>query len=343
MSILLTTLLLMPLAPASSDTAPATTPEVGPAVALPFISHGQCMLLPVGLVGANGKSVDAFFVLDSGTSSGIISKNLAKQLGLKPTPAGGSYTNPVLFNGRPMLEANVPLLKFGIGHSSDATMLVANDPGTESFLSAAGADGILGGNFLEYSPTAYDFQNRLVYLFTHSPITAADLDAVHMHGAFSVPLLPSGDGRIFCHVGLTGAGRSEEETLAVDTGATFTQVSAEAASRIGLTRHAKRDSATTFAGHLSVFMSSASSLTVGGLPDVPPSAAQTALTVHGPTVQYPKGAFPDYAPPELGLNVLQRFRVLLDYGSNTMYLLPVANPSASPSGTTSSMPFPVSP
>ena len=315
-------------APAPAATPVPTPPQVGPEATVPFSTiPGGLMLMRVRLTGSQGQQADATLLLDTGTASCCITDRLATTLGLPQTPAVGPNSKPILSLGRPGRQVVIPLLMFGNIPAPNIPFLVV---GADTFTNALGkygttVDGIIGDNLFKFNSTVIDPQYAVVGFFAH-PLTPADIKIVGMDKAVEVPLQElKGVNTFACHVRLASGGKASETDLVVDTGNNLTSLSKQDAQRLGLDSLSRRDQATLMTGGIDVHSAVLPLLTI-----LDHQGDYSSVRAEGLEVIYPKGKFPDYAPPSVGMNVLSHYRVLLDFPEKKMYLLPAVAKPATP-------------
>jgi predicted aspartyl protease len=314
--------LLLLATPTRAWRMPVTRPAEtrGPVATVPFHSTdlGQ-MLIDAQLSGAMGGAITGRFVFDTGAGSCLIAQSLADRLGLISQTAVGAGGQPLMAHGVPVRQVIVPYLSLGGLGFGHVPFLVFDDK-TLHAMTGQTVDGFLGGNLCDTMAMLLDFAKHQVQFFDHGSLTPADLKAAGMELAPALPLTPVPDSRWYtCSVAMQNGDKATTQDLVVDTGCVTTVLTHDAAVQAGLT------DPMGWRGHRQI-LTEAGDLTMSTvyLPMLTPGGPHGMETQHRTMVAYPEGALPADMAQTLGLNVLDHYRVLLDFPGQTLYL--AANP-----------------
>ena len=241
------------------------------------------------------------FILDSGASTSLVSRELADRLRIEATGsregtgAGGKVT----------LETGT-LKTLALGPATERDVDVGITDELERIGSFVGSKihGDVGYNFLKHFRVTVDYPRSVLGLARPGEDGPAAGDAVAFRLAPIKPLL-------LLPVSVNGQGPFQ---FALDTGSSMTSISPELVTRLGMSTTAASGPGLGAGGALEVSFARASSLAVGStaVADV-----DVAVPSFFPMLSQAAGARLDGA---LGYNFLRRFRVTLDYPESAVRL-----------------------
>lgn len=252
----------------------------------------------------------ATFVFDSGTNRNLISDTLVKRLKLKPSLALSSSGAPMdqIEPGKPTQSVLLSPVVIGNLNFVNSAFLVVD---AKSFSAAFGqsVDGVLGANVAAKLPILLDFQkHQLTFFFRHS-LSPDDLRKIGMGDAVSVSVrdVDNNSHYKFPIKVISGSSSAEGEMM-LDTGSNLTYISGILADQLHL-KPQSHGPVSTFYGPIATSDAIVSSLRFGEiiLTDFPVNY-----------VDEPKIVSP-FNNNVLGLEVLSRFQVLLDYPDGRIY------------------------
>lgn len=168
-------------------------------------------------------------------------------------------------------------------------------------------DGFLGADNLQNSALAFDFTRQELTLVDPAPVTPAQLALLGFHGAVAIPMPDPRQNLHYLVKAEFGSGISEE--LLVDTGAVRTQISRPTAMRLKLKPITLGREKSGFSGRSTVDY------------DRVPRFSLGPFSVEDLEVEYPQRDRPEELS-SLGLDFLSRFRVLMDFKKECLYLAP---------------------
>ena len=276
--------------------------------------------IPLVKVTVN-RTQTAIFMFDTGTNYSSISDALVKRLKLQPFLALTSLGKP-MDSVEPGKHAQVVLLSsVAIGDLSikNSRFIILGAGPLKAF--GQSVDGILGANVAAKCPILLDFQKRQLSFLHHSP-SPDDLKKIGMGDAVSVPVKDVDKSSHYKFpIKVASGGNSAEGDMMIDTGANQTHISGIMADQLHLKPQGHQLVSTLY-GSVSTSDATVASLQFG------------QITLTDFTMNYVDK--PDITSPMnsniLGLDVLSRFQVLLDYPDGKIYfqLSPAEAPPASP-------------
>lgn len=335
--VLLLTVLLLP-ANVQAQAQPATTasPET-------LQSRQQSFVVPFTTPTPQGaplihvwinESVDATFVVDTGTNTLLISQSLVKKLGLKTTPVINPDGTPFLFEGKQTQGVTLTSLRLG-GQFGLVKMQPVNGtstvlPDQQLRISAnCVVDGLISGASLSPLAIGFDFAGHMM-TFTYpgnlTPSEARDL-GYGGTGGTTLPLLVNANKFYSVQVGLENGGTTRKADLLVDTGGERTGIPRLDAQALSLSPLRQLPQA----GFSGTFMDNEAMLSTLVLGDL---RLTRLLVTYGITSDH---------TPRLGLDILSGYKVLLDFPAKKMYLQPIplakhnivtASPASAPAAPT---------
>ncbi|HLV79056.1 MAG TPA: retropepsin-like aspartic protease [Chthonomonadaceae bacterium] len=267
-------------------------------------------------------TISGAFLLDTGTAASLISKTLADRLRLSPGSVAPDNHQMAQF-GDIMLPV-MQLSRFHLGTLPlpDAPFLVYDH---FRALSDIGVEGVIGTNFLTRMAILFDFQHGRLTFWFPGGLSTAEIEQSGFTQDEAVPLSIRQDGPDGQDYSIPiGIDASARETMRIDTGAGYTSLSASLARTLRLQPFYQGEEVDGFRGVSKMNRAHVPALSLGRqiLKDLPVSYP---LTDPGPT------------PPSLGMDILSRFRVLMDIPNGKIYFKPVEDPeanSAPPDGRT---------
>lgn len=268
-------------------------------------------------VTLNG-TVSANFIFDTGSNFSGISQTLVSRLKLTTHPAIGLDGLHIRVGG---IRADAADIQFDIGSFRlPRSPFIVIGGTTLSALAGQTVDGIIGADQLTVTPALLDVSKHQIMFLSHGFLSLADLRQLGMEDAVVVPVQDKGDDFLFkCAVRFRNGEREAEENLLIDTGASITSLSAKAADKLGLKAMTARQQPTLF-GTLKYQTGSVTITSLGSTPVLWPLLVDWT---------YDKDP-PGFGGIGLGLDVLSKYRVLLDYQAKKMYLKPVAQSAEAP-------------
>lgn len=264
-------------------------------------------------------TVTGNFILDTGTNSTCVTDALAAKMGLPSVPAVDIKGMPVLMSGKRAQMVTVPLLQMSNFRLLNMQCLVLNQKLLTPIFGQP-VDGILGAGVLVIYPMYFDFPRHQITLFSPSPLTTDELRGVGMDDAAVLPINDLDDRLVFTTpvVMVNGEGRAKENLL-VDTGGTVTMISEQTARQLQLQPISDNRNSPTFFGNITARQAYLPVLSIGYL------SVNNLPVLYTPNISE---AFETH----IGLDVLSRFHVLLDYKQKAMYLKPIIVTALPPFG-----------
>ena len=168
-------------------------------------------------------------------------------------------------------------------------------------------DGVLGWDFLADYALLIDFHTHQLTLWQGGNLTEEERRSVHMQDAVALPRANKTPGSFDIQVRLSNARGQRDVTLAVDTGGARTLIAPQDARALDLEPTCIALPQRSIFGSLKVNEATLQTLEVGGL-------RLSDLSVRYLTQDHPN------MPPHLGLDVLSRYRLLIDYPAKMLYL-----------------------
>ena len=282
-------------------------------------------------VSINGSSPKTFW-LDTGANTSVIKSSLASELKKK----GGIADLP----GKPYGVAGKSAKGVVIDHLNLGGFNINNFAFMEipdkNFDPSIGnqIDGIIGLDIIKNLECLFDFPRHQITMYAPARmvmppdgtaaqavsggLTPEEVAAVGFGNIQSVPITDSPkDGIKYVHVLWRNAGQSSEEDMTLDIGAATTTISPSLASRLAVQPTSEGSVSYGFDG---------TRLTKNGMID---QVQIGQLVLHNQSVQYSnQEAKGQSLPPMLGMDILSKYKVLVDFSSSKMYLkLPDAAPA----------------
>lgn len=237
-----------------------------------------------------------------------VSRWVADELGLPFTPALGKDGKPMplVF---PKLDRPVAVHPDSIQADNCIPwvkgQVIVLDTETVRTLGSERVDGILGMNAFGACSALFDFKKQVVTLWYPSTMSAEDLKKAGMEGAIELPV-EAPDMYFNTSVGV---GPGKELKVLIDTGAVQTGITFAMARELGLTATAHKTKSSLI-GPVKFSTATLPKLSIG------------PFEVENLSVEYPESDKLGI-PAHLGLDVLSRFRLLIDVPNSRMFLKPV--------------------
>ncbi|HEV2473889.1 MAG TPA: pepsin/retropepsin-like aspartic protease family protein [Chthonomonadales bacterium] len=251
----------------------------------------------------------ALLLMDTGTNFTVLSQSFAAGLKLPLF----QETPPVTLRGYPVYEALVATLQLGAISFSNAAVVVGNDANLDA-LAGRHIDGILGTDLLKAMAVRIDFWNHTISFLRPGIVTYKELKRMGLGHAACVPMFSLAAARnIFTVPASVNHGPWTD--LSIDSGASETILPNNVARNAALTP----DPALERESHSVVDMapikmlgSVANSLRLGG------------VELRDAHVRYEPGSTSHFEPC-IGMDVLRRFDVLMDFPSSRLFLEPLSS------------------
>jgi aspartyl protease family protein len=277
-----------------------------------------CPQVPLQVLDSQGKNHRAVFAFDTGFPTSLISDTLAAQLGLQPKPAIGSDGKPLLFAGVP---AQSVLVSTGFGDVSlDIPFIVFKASQIASASKAAGAEavdeGIIGNNVFSHFAVDFDFQRHQITLLNPGNLSSDDLKSLDMLDATMLP--KANDSKQYFPIAVRLNDQVNINML-IDTGGTGTILQQKIAQQLKL-KPLQGEMGSTVYGKLKGSSAQVQTLAIG------------PLLLKDQQIVYFENAPADFTAA-LGMNILSKYHLLIDYPANKLYLKPIS-PVPSAPGTT---------
>jgi len=282
--------------------------------------------LPLVQVKINDSFFATFF-LDTGFNTSIITDRVAAKLKSKNYPVilqGKAYT----FGGKPVNAVTLDSINLGGSRFEKGMFLVLKE--NRIALPGQPVDGVIGIDILQYMECLFDFQQHRITMFAPvrltkprdgSPqeyvaggLTPDEIKALGFADAKGVAIIDSQkDGRKYVHVQCSSNGKSGGEDLLLDTGATTTIISPTLAGQLALKPVSENVEESGFPGIEYISTAPLERFQLGD------------LTLQDLPIDYSsQPAYDKNLTPALGVNVLSKYRVLMDFPGHRLYLKPLS-------------------
>ena len=251
----------------------------------------------------------AKFMADTGTSFCIISPEIAKQLNFTLQPAFLSNGQPLFWKGKQGKVTLAP--RFKISNVTFANKVPFQVLPDQDFMLDPKApddtryDGIVGTNLLQHFAVLIDASQHQFGLCLPGNLYLKQVADFGLTQPYVVPIVEKGDGRWYVEAQVINDGMTANESMVLDTGSDFTQISDTAAQALHLKIVGQQQQVNAYRTRV-VGISSVGALRLGN------------LELSGPSVV--AGPISTNEPPILGMNILSGFRVLIDFPAKKMYL-----------------------
>ncbi len=255
---------------------------------------------------------DALFAVDTGSIWTCITDFASVKFRLVAKDAVSKSGKPVIIGGQPTHMVLIPGVQYGEFNTGAFDAFVV--PGYKVALSdAPNFDGIIGGDLLAQLALILDFQKRSITFIYPAGLTDRERAEMGFQDAASLLFrMDNNDLRPYVTarspIGTDGSAFRKEEFL-LDTGRASTVVSAAFAKALGL----KKKSGTS----INTLYNSAKG-SAGNLPKLSLAGVECSDVSVRWYAKDTKSSI-----PILGMELLSRFRVLIDYPAKKLYLKPV--------------------
>lgn len=266
--------------------------------------------LPLVQVRVND-AVTGTFLFDTGTNVSLLTDTLAAKLGLTPKPVLKDG-HPFQVQGQSAEAVVVSRLQAGALRLNNVQMIVWKEQALVS-LAQHPLDGIIGTNIMRFFPVLFDCARSQITIWRPGALTTEELTQAGFADAAAVPLAdPSGDFLYSTVVLFQNGSVKRPDTLLIDTGAERTTIANNVAVDLGLQPSGKPESANFLGSSFPAWAATVETLTLG-------SASLNNVLVGYPAERVIERKL-------LGMDALMRFRVLMDFPENKMYLAPLIIP-----------------
>lgn len=292
--------------------APETPPYQSSTIAMSPSNWGS----PLVQVKLNDKTT-ATFLVDTALNTSFLTKAFATNLGLTGSPAVDPNGKPYFTLGKQLNEVMVANMAIGDMTIPNVPFLILDDDKLFS-MTHQSLDGIVGTNLLQFFAVAFDFPKHQFTLAYPGTLSTAAIKQLGFDTATTVPLTsPTKDFVYSIPMSFSSKGRSVQENLFVNTGAASTEVSHALAHKLGLQPVQGSSSITTTSGDFTIDTALVAHITIGNL-DLS-NRNVTYLSKDSQSVL-----------PNLGMDILTGYRVLMDFPGQKMYLQALPPTTASP-------------
>ncbi len=260
------------------------------------------------------------FLVDTATSDSIISTELAKRLGLPLSPAINKFNKPLLWRNKPMTMIVPDSMEVGHLTFRKSPLLVLN---AKEFVLSNGFskttyDGILGTNYLEHFALIIDPVQRKIGFSLPGSLLPEQVRLLGLTQPSVVSISKIENGW-FAQGQFTDGGITQASTVLIDTGATSSGIAEKLAQQLHL-KTLSQEKQTNLDGAKIVSKTSAGSLVVGSL-----SLSDVTLLIH-PTPKGDPSLHVADPSSSIGMDILSKYRVILDFPGGKMYLQPLPPP-----------------
>lgn len=241
------------------------------------------------------------FILDSGATTCLVSRDLAERLGVEATGsregtgAGGKITLGI---------GTLRTLSLGAAVQSDVRVGITDELERIGAFVGAKIFGVVGFNFFRHYRVTVDYRALTLRLDSPGEDGAAGGDSVAFQIAPARPLL-------LLPVSVNGRGPYR---FALDTGSSMSSISPELARELGMPTTNSEEAGLGAGGALEVAFTRADSIALGG---AIVNGVDLTVPAFFPMLSKAAGAQLDGA---LGHNFLRNFRVTLDYPDSMVWL-----------------------
>jgi predicted aspartyl protease len=245
--------------------------------------------------------------VDTGSTISFLTETTAKKLFLTPQPAIGDDNQPIVTpysNGKTAEFVGVNRVEIGTLTLARCGFILIPDNLFHNIFGET-IDGMLGTNVLTNLAMLIDNEKAEITFWKSGNVTDLQRIAVGMGKAAPLPLIPR-EELMTLPVRFNG----QTENLTIDTGAQGTSVPAEFARRLALPPAKQSLKETSLYSTVTLETINVGTVAVGDnvLKDVP--------------IHYSKEQIPRLSSV-LGMDVVSKFRVLLDFPQKRLYLQPV--------------------
>jgi predicted aspartyl protease len=241
------------------------------------------------------------FILDSGATTCLVSRDLAERLGVEATDSReGTGAGGKIALGIGALKT----LSVGAASQSDVRVGITDELERIGAFVGAKIFGVVGFNFFRHYRVTVDYRALLVRLSSPGDEGLAQGDSVAFQIAPTRPLL-------LLPVSVNGRGPYR---FALDTGSSMSSISPDLARELGMTTTDAEEGGLGAGGAIEVAFTRADSIALGGSIV---NGVDLTVPPFFPMLSQAAGAQLDGA---LGHNFLRNFRVTLDYPESAVRL-----------------------
>jgi predicted aspartyl protease len=264
---------------------------------------------PVGVTGCPlirltfPHDAEANFVLDTGADISVITDTLAERLGLHPKPFTGPDGKLLELNNKPVQMVDVAM---HIGDIPFEVPMIVLPAKTIVQAATVPVDGLIGTSTLGQLAVHLDFEQHQITLIYPGNLPSEELRRLDMAYADVFPKAPPDKRSFSISVRLNDQADTE---LVVDTGASATYLPLRVVKQLNLMPLQHSVESTTVYGNLKKNTARIQTLALGH------------LVVNNVIIEYSEHEQAGF-PPHIGMDVLQRYSVLIDYPANKLYLQP---------------------
>lgn len=247
-----------------------------------------------------GDSTSARMLVDTGASACWVTDTMANRLGLVLKPYPGNPSGLKLVSIPNMKIGEIPFEgEFAVMEERKLREMVRED-----------IDGVIGATVLSVCPMMIDFSLQILDLYAKGPLTKEDLANLSMdrREAETVPVGTLADG--YSPTVTVRVNDQEEISLLLDSGAGYTSIPVESARKLKLGPLKDWVESRNFRGKYMVCNALVKSVSLG--------RAKTTNIEIGVREKLDQGE-----QCHLGLDVLARYRIVLDMPAKKLHLLEV--------------------
>lgn len=260
-------------------------------------------------------STDASFLVDTGSSDCAVTDVMADNLGLKPHPVAQAAA-PLIMDGT-QAQAAPLTIQVGRFRFKDFPTVIIKDSRIRQVLGHP-LDGILGANLLSHFALLLQPQSHVLTLLSPGGLSPDERRAWGFTRAATLPLTRAGSGTYWVPVSLANGAKISRENLMVDTGSVTSIVSYQAVQALGLS---PQSAAISLPFGTGVVDGALTRVPAVGLGTVDTGTSLQELTLKDGSFLYPRtGDLFGSSPHVLGMNILSRCAVLLDFPGTQMSL-----------------------
>jgi hypothetical protein len=267
------------------------------------------------------------FLIDTGSGANLLTQTMVDKLGLKPRKISSDKA-PYILDGKPATMISPLKLQIGPLATDGGAYLVITAKTMAAATGSATVDGIISMQALRYFAMDIDFLRHQMTLWYPNGLKEDAVKQAGFSEAITVPLIPSIPDSILydpvkavasqeaywnlvfrVSVQLSDGVHVSQQNLVLDTGSGSTNFPSSVAASLKLKTYETVKNPNTLDGANSTDVALAPSVQLGSLclRDHPIGIYQASMTP---------------GTPNLGLDMLYGYRVLIDFGAKKMYLKP---------------------
>jgi len=239
------------------------------------------------------------FVIDTGSSSTVISDDMAARLHLKIHPLVGTDGHPHILNGKQAMGDDVTILFGGLKFTGPVFVVpTARLQATRDVL----IDGLIGHDLLSHMAVLFDFRNHRISAWFPGGLTPEEISSLQLRDQVTIEMSPKLDG---CVVPVVINGSIHIE-MRIDTGGGATNIPANTAKELKLKANKSGIHSSTIFGPMITSQAVVDRLEIG------------ALALTNENVEYAKRDGQMFQA-RLGMNTIGRYVLLIDYPAKRVY------------------------